>query len=104
MTRPSLIPMATALAGMILLAALTLQPQPGAASHGLLFPPWISRAEAFSRAAALGLPISDIRLGGRLIVLSAAPSAGWLASGAVIINPGPAMLCNAAFPPQEPVV
>ncbi|WP_333828730.1 hypothetical protein [Pararhodobacter sp.] len=100
-----LIPLATALAGLTLLAALTLQPQPGA-GYGLLFPPWVSRAEAFSRAAALEMPITDIRLGGRLIVLAPGPGverAGSRPPGALVIHPYVAVLCAARLPPEEPL-
>lgn len=106
MARFSVIPVATALAGLILVVALTVRPLPGAARHGLLFPPWVSPADAFSRAAALELPITDIRLGGRLIVLSAplptGSGAGGFFRGALVIAPGGAALCIASRPPEEP--
>jgi len=106
MGRILLIPLATALPGLTLLAAMTLQPQPGATRHALLFPPWVSRTDAPGRAAALGLPVTDIRQRGRLIVLSAAPPdspvAGMQALSARVINPSVAALCIAPLPPEEP--
>lgn len=101
----SLTPVATALAGLGFLAMLTLLPQPGAMRYGLLFAPWVSRAEAFNRAAALELPIVDIRMGGRLIVLVAAPdSAKDIAvRGAFSISQRAAALCGTTLSPEEPV-
>jgi len=103
MTRSLLIPAMTALAGLAFLVALTLQPLPGAISHGLLFPPWVSKVEAFRRASAFELPITDVRLRGRLIVLHAAAPLDTFARGALVINPRAAALCTISLRPEDPV-
>ena len=71
------------LAGLCLLAAMSLAPRADSALLGLLVPPWMSPAEGLA-AAARAAPIVDLRLGGRLIVV--VPPDG----------PGPA---GAAWPP-----
>lgn len=104
MARYSFTPFATAVAGLCLLVALALRPQPGDANLGLLFPPWVSPGDAFSRVAALQLPIIDIRLGGRLVVLRAPPDGSVTAfPRALRINPRLAALCADIRPSEESV-
>lgn len=104
MTNQIFTPLAAAFFGLGLLAALLLQPQPGSADQGLLFPPWVSRADAFQRAATLGVPITDIRLGGRLVVLRIPPGTDTVTlPGTLRIGTGNTVTCIAIRPAQEPV-
>lgn len=69
------------LGGLGLIAGLMLTPQPEAAVLGLVFPPWIDAGAALGHAAALSLPIAEIRWRGRL-VLVAPPERADLQEGA----------------------
>ncbi len=61
---------AVSLGGLGLIAGLMLTPQPEAAVLGLVFPPWIDGGTALGHAAALSLPITDIRWHGRLVLIA----------------------------------
>jgi hypothetical protein len=89
---------ALSVAGLALLAGLMLAPQPDAPLVGVVFPPWIDGGTALAHAAALALPIVDIRWHGRLVVLAppASDPVGWragLPAGSLVIAAS-ALLCT----------
>ena len=100
------------LAGLALLAGLMLAPRPGAPLLGVVFPPWMDRGAALAHAAALALPIADIRWHGRLVVIAppAADPGRWRAAlppGSLVIAAtglfcAPAATSDTPFPASGP--
>ena len=80
-----------ALMGFVLLAAGRLQPPDGPGPVGVLVLPW--QTGGMAGAAALGLPVVDIRLGGRLLVVDAADPAALQAQGLWLIDVSGAGAC-----------
>lgn len=63
---------AIAVLGFGLLASQHFTPPPPGVPAAVLVPPW--RSSSFAFAAEVGLPVIDIRLGGRLLVFHASES------------------------------
>lgn len=95
---PRIAPFAVVLGGLLLLAALPFLAGPGAAQVAAFVPPW--QHGGMARAAALGLPVLDIRWGGHLLLLDPSPQDGALArlrgQGLLLLDASRLRLCPPA--------